>query len=42
MLLNDRESTLRVSDKQLEYKEKAMKNACKVLPMASLYDIANQ
>lgn len=42
MLLNDRESVLSASDKQLEYKEKAIKNACKVLPMASLYDVANQ
>ena len=42
MLLNDRESVLSASDKQLEYKEKAIKNACKVLPMANLYDIANQ
>ena len=40
MLLNDRESVLSASDKQLEYKKTAIINACKAIPMANLYDIA--
>lgn len=40
MLLNDRESVLSSSDKDLEYKKKSIINACEKIPMANLYDIA--